>query len=104
MTSLEQLAALPAQLQELSQRMLQMEWRLLAYVESVNDEVDTHEALKITGIKSRDTLIKERDRPGSLIKYSKHGRSVSYSRKSCIDYKLSRRLNQYSPAPMRLIS
>lgn len=104
MTSLEQLAALPTQLSELSQRMLHLEQRLTAYVESVNDEVDTHTALKLTGIKSRTTLIEERDRPGTLLSYSKHGRSVSYSRKSCIDYKLDRRLNQHPQAPMRVAS
>lgn len=104
MATIEQIAALPAQLQELARRVLQVELRQTAYEESFGDEVDTHEALKITGIKTRDTLIKERNRPGTLLRYSKHGRSVSYSRKSCIDYKLSRRLNQYSSTPMRVAS
>ena len=95
----------PEDLNPVLKRLEQIELRLEAYVESVNDEVDTHEALKLTGIKSRTTLIEERDRPGSLLKYSKHGRSVSYSRKSCIDYKLARRLNQHhSQAPMRVAS
>ncbi|MDF7810784.1 hypothetical protein [Hymenobacter sp. YC55] len=104
MTSLEQLAALPNQYQQLEQRLVLLEQRLTAYVESVNDEVDTHEALKLTGIKSRTTLIEERKRPGTLLQYSKHGKSVSYSRKSCIDYKLDRRLHQYPATSLRIAS
>jgi hypothetical protein len=82
-----------------------MEQRLAAYVASINDEVTTAEALRLTGIKSRTTLLEERDRPGTLLRYSKHGRSTSYSRKSCVDYRLSRRLAppQTTPA-MRVAS
>jgi predicted mannosyl-3-phosphoglycerate phosphatase (HAD superfamily) len=97
MPSLEELAALPARLQQLEQRQQLLEQRLTAYVESVEDDVDTHTALKLTGLHSRTTLIEERKRPGTLIKFSKHGRSVSYSRKSCIDYKLARRLHYAAP-------
>lgn len=104
MPSLDELAALPGQIAALDQRMQQMEMRLSAYVESVSEEVDTATALKITGIKSRDTLIKERDREGTLIRYCKHGRSASYSRKSCIDYRLSRQLNKSPNALMRVAS
>ncbi|GGF22489.1 hypothetical protein [Hymenobacter cavernae] len=75
--------------------------KLDAYIESVDDEIDTATALKITGIKSRTTLIAERDKPGSLLKYSKLGTRPTYSRSACIEYKLSKRLN--APA-MRLAS
>lgn len=57
-------------------------------VESVDDHVSTAQALKLTGIKSRTTLIAERDRAGSLLKYTKQGRSAAYSRASCIAHKL----------------
>jgi hypothetical protein len=79
--------------------------RLAVHEEFADDEVGTKKALQLTGIKSRTTLIEERDRPGTLLRYSKHGRSTSYSRKSCIDYRLSRRLAppQTTPA-MRVAS
>ena len=104
MPSLEELAALPARLYQMEQRQQLLEERLTAYVESVEDDVDTHEALRITGIKTRDTLIKERNTPGTLLRYTKHGRSVSYSRKSCIDFKLARRLNHTIAPAMRVAS
>lgn len=86
----------PEEFQQWTQRLVLLEDRLEAYVETTDDEVDTTTALKLTGIKSRKTLIAERGRPGTLIRYSKHGRSASYSRKSCIDYRQARRLNQSS--------
>ena len=84
----------PEELLKRDQRIDRLEQFLTAYIESVDDEVDTATALQLTGIKSRTTLIEERDRPGTLLRYSKHGRSTAYSRASCIDYKLSRRLAQ----------
>lgn len=57
-------------------------------VESVDDQVSTQQALKLTGLKSRTTLIAERKRPGTLLKYTKQGRSTAYSRASCIAHKL----------------
>ncbi|GGG33889.1 hypothetical protein [Hymenobacter glacieicola] len=94
----------PEEFQQLSTRVDELAERLKAYVETTDDEVDTTTALKLTGIKSRTTLIEERKRPGTLLKYSTHGRSVSYSRKSCIDYKQALRLNKYPAAPMRIAS
>lgn len=66
--------------------------RLVAdFVASVDDEVDTKAALKLTGIKSVTTLMAERDRPGTLLNYSKLGRSCAYSRASCLAYKRASR-------------
>jgi hypothetical protein len=92
----------PDELRPVLDRLAVLEQRLAAYIETTNDEVDTKTALQLTGIKSRTTLLDERDRPGTLLRYSKHGRSTSYSRKSCIDYKLSRRLHQQSTPTLRL--
>lgn len=93
--TLEDLAKLPEQLTTLQREMANMKMVLAAYVESIDDQIDTTTALKITGIKSRDTLTKERDRAGTLIRYCKHGTAVSYSRKSCIDYKLAKQIGQH---------
>ena len=96
----------PEELQAVVSRLTLMEMRLEVYEEAFkaafDEEVGTKRALQLTGIKSRTTLIEERDRPGTLLRYSKHGRSTSYSRKSCIDYKLSRRLHQQSTPTLRL--
>ena len=62
------------------------------FLASVDLEVDTERALHLTGIRSRTTLIAERDRPGTPLKYSKHGRSTSYSLVSCLRYKQGLRL------------
>lgn len=99
----------PEEFQQLTQRVDLLAERLSAYVETTDDDVDTATALKITGIKSRTTLIWERKQPGSLLKYSTHGRSVSYSRKSCIDYKQAARRAKAAAAgsttaPMRIAS
>jgi len=104
MPSLEELAALPVRLLQLERRMTLLEERQRLYVETTDDEVDTATALKLTGIKSRGTLIKERKQPGTLIQWSGHGTRVSYSRKSCIDYKQARRLNQHHLSAMRVAS
>ena len=92
----------PAELSQVIARLDLVEMRLAVHEEFADDEVRTKKALQLTGIKSRTTLIEERDRPGTLIRYSKHGRSTSYSRKSCIDYRLSRRLPQPSSLTLRL--
>lgn len=66
--------------------------RLVAdFVASIDDDVDTKTALKLTGIKSVTTLMAERDRPGTLLRYSKLGRSCVYSRASCLAYKRAHR-------------
>ena len=62
------------------------------FLASVDVEVDTARALRLTGIRSRTTLIAERERPGTPLKYSKHGRSTSYSLVSCLHYKQAMRL------------
>ena len=56
-------------------------------LDSLGDEVDTATALRLTGLHSRSSLIAERTRPGTPLKFCKHGRSVSYSRTSCLAYK-----------------
>lgn len=61
------------------------------FVASVDDDVDTKTALKLTGLKSRTTLIAERQRPGTLLTHSKLGRSCAYSRASCLAYKRANR-------------
>ena len=65
---------------------------LAEFLASVDLEVDTARALRLTGIKSRTTLIAERQRPGTPLKHSKHGRSTSYSLVSCLNYKQAHRL------------
>lgn len=62
------------------------------FLASIDDQVSTQKALEISGIKSRTTLIAERQRPGSPLTYTSSGRSVSYSRAGCIAYKLSHQL------------
>jgi len=62
------------------------------YVASFNDEVSTLEALRLTGIGSRTTLIAERQRPGTPLTHTHHGRSVRYGRAGCIAYKLAHQL------------
>ena len=63
------------------------------YLQSVDQEVDTDRALQLTGIQSRTTLIAERQRPGTLLKFSKHGRRAAYSLASCLAYKRACRLS-----------
>ncbi|WP_125921780.1 hypothetical protein [Hymenobacter lapidarius] len=58
---------------------------------SLNEDVDTKTALKLTGIKSCTTLINERQRPGTLLQFSKLGRRCVYSRASCLAYKRAHR-------------
>lgn len=69
------------------------ELRLLVtdLMSSLDDEVNTATALKLTGIKSITTLMAERDRPGTQLKYSKLGRACAYSRASCLAYKRAHR-------------
>ncbi|KUG06906.1 hypothetical protein [Solirubrum puertoriconensis] len=92
MSTLAELADLPAKMHELEQRFAALELQLQAYVEAIDDDVDTATALQLTGINSRTTLVAERDRKGTLLKYRKEGTKCLYSRRSCIDYKLSKRL------------
>lgn len=61
------------------------------FVASLDDDVDTKTALKLTGIKSPTTLIAERQRPGTPLQHSKLGRSCVYSRASCLAYKRAHR-------------
>ncbi len=71
-----------------------LEARLTAYIEAVDDDLPTAQALRLTGIGSRTTLIAERQRPGTLLAWRKEGTRALYSRRSCIDYKLARRLGR----------
>ncbi|GAA4349983.1 hypothetical protein GCM10023185_07180 [Hymenobacter saemangeumensis] len=83
--------ATPADIADLRREFLALQAFVQEFVSSQDDEVDTKTALKLTGIKSRTTLIMERERPGTLLKHAKHGRSTSYSRASCIAYKRAKR-------------
>ncbi|NEM96197.1 hypothetical protein [Pontibacter burrus] len=79
----------------------EQEWRMV--LEGLTRRVDdlernldedikgTAAAAKFAGVSVR-TLQNERDRPGTLIQFKKVGRAVSYSRKSLIAYKQSKRL------------
>jgi hypothetical protein len=62
------------------------------FIKSQDDQVKAKKALEITGIKSRTTLIAERQRPGSPLTYTVTGRSVTYSRAGCIAYKQKHQL------------
>ena len=91
--TLEQLALLPAKLDKCERRLAQMETFMREFVNSLDDQIGYKEALKITGIKSRTTLVAERRRAKSLIVFTQHGRSVSYSRAGCVAYRLAQRGN-----------
>ena len=65
---------------------------LADFLDSVDQEIDTARALVLTGIQSRTTLIAERQRPDTLLRYTKHGRSTAYSLASCLAYKRAHRL------------
>jgi hypothetical protein len=62
------------------------------FLASLDDQVPAKKALEITGIKSRTTLIAERQRPGSPLTYTVTGRSVNYSRAGCIAYRLGHQI------------
>lgn len=65
--------------------------RKLAFIESCQTEwVDTREAMRITGIKSPDTLKSERERANTQIKAKLEGRKPLYSRASLLAYNLER--------------
>ena len=98
MVSLEELAALPARLQLMEQRLAAQEARLGAFIASVDDDVDTRTALRLIGVKSRTTLIELRE--AGRITYRKEGTRAVYSRASCIAYKL----RHTAPAAMRVAS
>lgn len=57
------------------------------FLNSIDDGVSTKQALQLTGIKSRATLIVARQRPNTLIAYSYQGCSVPYSRASCLAFR-----------------
>jgi hypothetical protein len=81
--------ATPADLARVERELTALRGFVQEFISSQDDEVSTKDALKITGIKSRTTLIAERGRPGSPLKYTSHGRSASYSRAGCVAYKLA---------------
>ena len=86
----------PADLLPLLRRLTQVEATLAAYVDAVDDDLATAQALKAAGIGSRTTLIQARaSAPGvcepGRIRYRKEGTKALYSRRSCIDYKLASR-------------
>lgn len=61
------------------------------FLDSLDDRVSTKQALQLTGIKSRATLIAARQRPDTLLAYSHQGRSVLYSRASCLAFRRARK-------------
>jgi hypothetical protein len=70
----------------------------IEYLESCLTEwVDTKEAMRITGIKSPDTLKTERERLGTLIKAKLEGRKPLYSRASLLAYNEARSVRGYKP-------
>lgn len=82
--------ATPADVARLERELQQMREFMREFIGSIDDQVTTKKALEITGIKSRTTLIAERDRPKSLLTYTQHGRAVTYSRAGCVAHKLAR--------------
>ncbi|MDO7849929.1 hypothetical protein Q5H92_26455 [Hymenobacter sp. M29] len=85
-----QVAQCLAKEQELRGELSQHKAFQSAFIESLDDQVTTKKALDITGIKSRTTLIAERDRPDSLLAYTHNGRAVTYSRAGCVAHALAR--------------
>ena len=81
----------PAEHQLLVEEVRELRILIADLLESIDDDVDTKTALRLTGIKSRTTLIVERNRTGSLLHHSKLGRSCVYSRASCLAYKRANR-------------
>ncbi len=88
--------ATPADVRRLERELAAMRLLMQEFMNSLDEEVSTAQALKITGIKSRTTLIAERDRPGTTLKYTKMGRSTAYSRAGCVAYKLAHRMGSES--------
>jgi hypothetical protein len=85
--SVEEFEALKAEVKEL--RII-----IADFLASIDDTVSSAKALQLTGIRSLTTLIAERQRPGTLLVYSHHGRSVHYSRASCLAYRRARQRKQ----------
>ena len=83
----EHIAPLIDYIQTLESRVIQLE-------EGLSEYVDTKEALRITGIKTPETLKRERERPGTLIITKSEGETNKhprYLRASLIAYNESRR-------------
>ena len=81
----------PAEHQRLVEEVAELRTLVLDLLASIDYEVDTKAALKLTGIKSVTTLMAERGRPNTPLKYSKLGRACAYSRASCLAYKRAHR-------------
>lgn len=84
----------PLEHQRLVEEVHELRMLVTDLLESLDDDVDTKTALRLTGIKSRTTLMAERSRPGTLLQHSKLGRSCVYSRASCLAYKRAHRLQR----------
>ncbi|QCR23771.1 helix-turn-helix domain-containing protein [Pontibacter sp. SGAir0037] len=82
-----------AEFYELISKIEMLSKRVEELGELLDEEVTSKEASKITGV-SVKTLEIERNRPGTLIIYSKIGRSVRYSRASLMAYKKSKRMRK----------
>lgn len=66
-------------------------------LEAQTDEwVDTETAVRLTG-RSEDTLLRERRRPGTLIKFGKDGRKNLYQRSSLVAYCEAKTVHYHRP-------
>ncbi len=76
----------------------------LQLVKSLQSEwVDTKEALKITGIKTAQTLKRERERPGTVVVFKMEGKMCStprYLRASLIAYNEKKTQHRISAYPL----
>lgn len=81
------------QIQEQAELIMKLTARVGELERNLDEDIKgTLAAAKFAGVSPR-TLEIERDRPGTLIIYKKDGRSVSYSRKSLLEYKAKRRIS-----------
>lgn len=81
--------ATPEEVRTVARQLADLRLFVQEFVASIDDTVSTAKALEITGIKSRTTLIAERQRDGSLLTFTQVGKRVSYSRASCVAYRLA---------------
>lgn len=83
--------ATPADLARIERQVAALQAYIVGeFIPTLDKQISAAEALKITGINSRTTLVAERRRPGSLLRYTQHGRSVAYSLAGCVAYKMAR--------------
>ena len=96
--TLADIAALPETIAAQAARIDALEALVVRLVVLDDVWVPTAEALRLTGIKSDNTLRAEAERPGAVLKRKKVGRSVAWSRNSCLLYAHTRRGFSLPPA------